>query len=248
MMDHDESGPPLRRSCLLVAGNAPDELKGAGRFPADELIFDLADVARSEKDTARVAIIEALIGHAYGEPIVSVRVNPMDTMWAYRDVVDIVERAGELVDCITIPGVRTPADVEFVDALLRMIEERIDLAHNIAIEAQIGTAQGLTLVGDIVLASDRIEALILDTAGMADALGIAAASDLSTQDVLHPVRMTLLVAARTAGVRAVEAYGDEIRNDAYRRAAKRSRTLGYDGAWCTHPDQVRAANEAFLAV
>jgi citrate lyase beta subunit len=243
-VEHDDLEPPLRRSCLLVAGNAPAHLKGAARFPADELIFDLAGVVTAEKDTARAAIIEALTEQAYGEPIVSVRVNPIDTMWAYRDVVDIVERAGDFVDCITIPGVRSPADVEFVDMLLRMIEERIDLAHNIAIEAQIDSAQGLTLVDDIAFASDRIEALVLDSAGTADALGTAPADG----SLLHPVRMTVLVAARTAGVQAVEAYGHQMRNEMYRAAAERSHALGYDGAWCTHPDQLRAANEVFLEV
>lgn len=244
-MEHDEPPSRLRRSCLLVPGNAPAQLRGAGRFPADELILDIAGVAASEKDTARAAIIDTLSSHAYGEPIVSVRVNAIDTMWAYRDVIDVVERVGDFVDCITIPGVQSPSDVEFVDNLLRMIEDRIDLAHNIGIEAQIGSAQGLTLIDEIAIAAERLEALVFDAGGVAESLGTTGADPLGT---LHAMRVTVLVAARTAGLQAVDLYGGDTRGDTYRAAAERSRMLGYDGAWCTHPEQVGPANELFSAL
>lgn len=246
-MANDEPPAQLRRSCLLVPASDPGLLKGAGRFPADELVLDLAGVARSDKDTAREAIVETLNAQAYGEPILSVRVNPVDTMWTYRDVIDVVERAGDFVDCITVSGVRSPGDVEFVDHLLRMISERIDLAHEIGIEAQIDNAQGLTLIDEIAIASDRLEALVFDAAGMAESLGSPALLDADVHGPLHTVRMTALVAARTAGLQAVDVYGATVRADAYRAAVERSRLLGYDGAWCTHPDQVKHANEVFSA-
>ena len=247
-MEHDEPPSRLRRSCLLVPGNAPTQLRGAGRFPADELILDIAGVAGSEKDTARAAIIDTLGSHAYGEPIVSVRVNAIDTMWAYRDVIDVVERAGDFVDCITIPGVQSPGDVEFVDNLLRMIEDRIDLAHTIGIEAQIGSAQGLTLIDEIAIAADRLEVLVFDAGAVAESLGTASATAADPLGVLHAVRMNALVAARTAGLQAVDHHDTDARGDAYRAAAERSRALGFDGAWCTHPEQIGQANELFSAV
>jgi citrate lyase beta subunit len=245
-MEHDDPPPRLRRSCLLVPGNAPGQLKGAGRFPADELILNLAGTDRSEKDTARAAIIETLSSHAYGEPIVTVRVNAIDTMWAYRDVVDVVERAGDFVDCITIPSVRSPSDVEFVDNLLRMIEERIDLGHSIGIEAQIDSPQGLTLIDEIAIAADRLEALVLDDGGVAESLGTAHAAN--PDGLLDPIRMTVLVAARAADLQAVEVYRLDAHDGSYRAAAEHSRMLGFDGAWCTHPEQVGQANELFSAI
>jgi citrate lyase beta subunit len=245
-MEHDEPPSRLRRSCLLVRGNAPTQLRGAGRFPADELILDIAGVTGSEKDTARATIIDTLGSHAYGEPIVSVRINAIDTMWAYRDVVDVVERAGDFVDCITIAGVQSPGDVEFVDNLLRMIEDRIDLAHSIGIEAQIDSAQGLTLIDEIAIAGDRLEALIFDAAGIAASLGAAHAAD--PPGTLDALRLTVLVAARAAGLQAIDLYGSGVQGDGYRAAAAHSRTLGFDGAWCTHPDQVGQANELFSAI
>ena len=245
-MANDEPPAQLRRSCLLVPANDPGQLKGAGRFPADELVLDLAGVDRSEKDTAREAIVQTLNAQTYGEPIVSVRVNPVDTMWTYRDVVDVVERAGDFVDCITMPGVRSPGDVEFVDHLLRMIEERIDLAHRIGVEAQIDNVHGLSLVDEIAIASDRLEALVFDAGGVAASLGSAVGAD--DHGALHAVRTTVLVAARTADLQAIDVSGARTRGDAYRTAVERSRELGYDGAWCTLPDQVAHANAVFSAV
>jgi citrate lyase subunit beta / citryl-CoA lyase len=247
-MTHEEPPAQLRRSCLLVPARDPGRLKGAGRFPADELVLDLAGLGRADKDTAREAIIETLSTQAYGEQIVSVRINPIDSMWAYRDVIDVVERVGDFVDCITIPGVRSPGDVEFVDKLLRMIEERIDLAHHIGIAAQIDNAQGLTLVDEVAIAADRLEALIFDAGGMAESLGSARTIDADDRGMLHAVRMTVLVAARTAGLQAVDVYGADVTGDAYRAAAEHSRLLGFDGAWCDHPDQVAQANEVFWAM
>ena len=41
----------------------------------------------------------------------SIRINGLDTHYMYRDVVDIVEQAGERLDLIMIPKVGTAADV-----------------------------------------------------------------------------------------------------------------------------------------
>jgi citrate lyase beta subunit len=53
-----------------------------------------------------------------------------------------------------VPQVTSPSDIEFVDTLVGMVEQRIDLAHRIDIEAEIATAQGLALLDEIALASD----------------------------------------------------------------------------------------------
>ena len=56
----------------------------------------------------------------------------------------------------------------------------------------------------------------------------------------------ILVAARAAGVRAIDGpYADFRDHDGFRRSSLVSRALGYDGKWCIHPDQVPVANEVF---
>ena len=244
----DEAGSPFPPvTCVVVQGDQPNQLTGAERFGATQILLDLADVAPSRKDVARAGIAEALESNDYGEALVTVRVNPIDNMWAYRDIVDVVERAGEFLDDIAVPRVTSPSDVEFVDTLVGMIEQRIDLGHRIDIEAEIGTAQGLALLEEISLASDRLTALVLDAKGVLEALGADDDAVKAGDDVLGPIRLRVLVAARAVGLHAVVAPAvDDDNKDAFRAALVRARAQGYDGARCTHPVQVALANEVFV--
>ncbi len=76
-----------------------------------------------DKVQARKNIIEALNDIDWGDKIMSVRINGLDTHYMYRDVVDIVEQAGERLDTILIPKVGTAADVYAVDMMVTQIEE-----------------------------------------------------------------------------------------------------------------------------
>ncbi len=53
----------------------------------------------------------------------AVRVNDVTTGWAYRDVIDVVEQAGQCLDAIVLPKVTGPADVRWLDLLLSQIEQ-----------------------------------------------------------------------------------------------------------------------------
>lgn len=241
-----------RRSCLSVPGSSPKMLAKAPSLPADEVFCDLEDsVAPKQKEAARGNVIEALQAGDWGNKTVAVRVNAIETRWAYRDVVDIVEAAGEHLDCIIIPKVQAPGDVEFVDNLLRMIEDNLGYEHTIGIEAQIENGAGLTLIDDIAHSSDRLETLIFGPGDMAAALGmpslaVGEAIPGYPGDHWHPVLMRILVAARTAGLQAIDGAYAKVRDlDGYRAVARRSATLGYDGKWAVHPGQVDIANEVF---
>ena len=69
-------------------------------------------------------MIEALLGQDWTGCAVSVRVNGLDTHWCYRDVVEVVEQAGDMLDTVLVPKVGSPSDVEFVATLLDQIEQR----------------------------------------------------------------------------------------------------------------------------
>jgi citrate lyase subunit beta/citryl-CoA lyase len=224
----------------------------APSLPADEVFCDLEDsVAPKEKEAARGNVIEALQTGNWGDKTVVVRINAIDTRWAYRDVVDVVEGAGEYLDCIMIPKVQAPGDVEFVDNLLRMIEDSIGYEHTIGIEAQIENGPGLTLIDDIAHASDRLETLIFGPGDMAAALGMPSMTvgetiDEYPGDHWHWVLMRILVAARTAGLQAIDGPYAKVRDlDGYRTVARRAKILGFDGKWVLHPGQIDIANEVF---
>src|SRR6266511_5631025 len=164
-----------RRSCLSVPGSSPKMLAKAPTLPADEVFMDLEDsVAPTAKEEARGNIVRALQeGHWAGKTVV-VRVNGVYTKWCNRDVIEIVENAGQYLDCLMIPKVERASDVTSVADLLRMIEDTIGLDKRIGLEVQIETAAGLTHIDAIASASDRTEALIFGPADMSASLGLPA--------------------------------------------------------------------------
>jgi citrate lyase subunit beta / citryl-CoA lyase len=241
-----------RRSCLAVPGSSPKMLGKAPGLAADEVFLDLEDsVAPGEKEAARGNVVEALRSSDWGEKTVVVRINAIDTRWAYRDVIEVVEGAGEHLDCIMIPKVQAPGDVEFVDNLLRMIEDSKGIEHRIGIEAQIENGPGLTMIDEIAFSSDRLETLIFGPGDMAAALGMPSLTVGETVpeypgDHWHWVLMRILVAARAAGLQAIDGPYAKIRDaEGYREVARRARILGFDGKWVLHPDQIAIANEVF---
>lgn len=241
-----------RRSCLSVPGSSPKMMAKAPTLTADEVFLDLEDsVAPAAKEEARPQVIEALKSGEWGDKTVVVRINAIDTRFAYKDLIEIVEAAGDVIDCIMIPKVQSPNDVTFVDTTLRMIEDTIGLEKRIGIEAQIENPKGLKNIHDIAQASDRLETLIFGPGDMAASMGMP---HLTVGDIVedypgdhwHWVLMEILSAARSAGLQAIDGPYAKIRDlDGYRVVATRSRMLGFDGKWVLHPDQIPIANEIY---
>jgi malyl-CoA/(S)-citramalyl-CoA lyase len=100
-------------------------------------------VAPDDKQQARENVIAALTGQDWSACSVSVRINGLDTHWCYRDIVEVVERAGPHLDTILIPKVGAPADVLFVATMLDQIGAAFGLEPinlHILIETALGMA------------------------------------------------------------------------------------------------------------
>ncbi|MDQ3940426.1 MAG: CoA ester lyase [Actinomycetota bacterium] len=224
----------------------------APTLPADQVFMDLEDsVAPLAKEDARGNVIDALKNNDWGDKTVVVRINSIDTQWAADDLKTIVENAGTYLDCVMIPKVQHAHEVHFVDHLLRMIETNTGLDKRIGIEAQIETATGLKNVHDIAHASDRLETLIFGPADMSASLGLPTVTAGLPMpgypgDHFHWVLETILVAARDAGLQAIDGPYLLIKDlDGFREMAMRARALGYDGKWALHPGQIDVLNEVF---
>jgi citrate lyase subunit beta / citryl-CoA lyase len=224
----------------------------ASTLAADMVFLDLEDsVAPLAKEEARQNIVDALKNSAWGDKTVVVRINSIDTQWAADDLKTVVEGAGRNLDCIMIPKVQHADEIMFVDHMLRMIETNTGLDDRIGIEAQIETATGLKNVHAIARASDRIETLIFGPADMSASLGLpSVTAGLPVPgypgDHWHWVLETILVAARDAGLQAIDGPYLLIKDlDGFREMALRARALGYDGKWALHPGQIDVLNEVF---
>jgi citrate lyase subunit beta / citryl-CoA lyase len=227
-------------------------LTKAPALPADEVFMDLEDsVAPLAKEEARGNVIQALKEGDWTGKTVVVRINGVYTKWCYRDVIEVVENAGQFLDCVMIPKVEYAGDVAFVDNLLRMIEETTGLERRIGVEVQIETATGLRNINDIAVASDRIEDLIFGPADMSASLGLPTVTAGLPMpgypgDHWHHVLSTILIAARHAGLQAIDGPYLLIKDlDGFRDMATRAKALGYDGKWALHPGQIDVLNEVF---
>ena len=245
--------PRSRRTCHAVPGSSERFIAKAVGLQADEIFLDLEDaVAPNEKDAARVRVIESLNTLDFGSKTVVVRVNGTDTPHYYKDLIAVVERAGAKLDAIMVPKVRTPGDVEMTDKLLTQIELATGLeVGRIGIEAQIEDATGLLACEAIATASARMETLIFGPGDYSAAVGIpittiGAAPDGYPGDHLNYVYSRLVVAARAAGIQAIDGPYARVGDDeGLRSRSALARALGLDGKWTIHPGQIEIVNEVF---
>jgi len=217
------------------------------------VFLDLEDAcAPLVKQSARHAVVDALNNGDWGGKTRAVRVNDWTTQWTYRDVITVVEGAGACLDCIMLPKVAGPADIQALDLLLTQIEKAMGLeAGRIGVEAQIESAGGLVNVEAIAASSPRLETIIFGPADFMASVGmrslvVGEQPPGYPADAYHYILMRIMVAARAQNLQPIDGPYLQIRNaDGFRAAARRAAALGFDGKWVLHPGQIAAANEIF---
>ncbi len=235
-----------RRSCLSVPGSSAKMLGKAPGLGADELVLDLEDaVAPERKDEARALVIAALREQAGADGRPAVRINGTASRHCHRDVVALAGTGGDALGSLVLPKAESAGDVAFVDRLLGMVEAETGRARPIGLQVLIETATGLRRIHEIAHASPRVEALIVGYADLGASLGIDASAPYPG-DRWHWVRETALVAARDAGVQAIDGPYLELDDLAGLEAsATHAQALGFDGKWAIHPAQIEPLNRIF---
>ena len=187
------------------------------------------------------------------------RINGLDTPYWYRDVVEVLEDAGERIDQIMIPKVGNAADISPSDALVTAIEAAKGRKKPITFEVIIETAAGIAHVEEIAALRPRLAAMSLGAADFAASMGMQTTGIGGTQenytcrdgqkywaDPWHWAQAAIVAACRTHGVLPVDGpFGDFSDDEGFRAQALRSATLGMVGKWAIHPRQVALANEVF---
>jgi citrate lyase subunit beta/citryl-CoA lyase len=243
-----------RRSCLAVPGSSTKMIDKAKGLQADQVFLDLEDAcAPLAKPGARKNIVAALNEGGWGDKIRVVRVNDLTTHWTYRDVVEVVEGAGDNLDCIMLPKVQSAAQVAWLDLTLTQIEKTMGFeVGKIGIEAQIENARGLLAVDEIAEASPRVQTIIFGPADFMASINMKSLvvgeqpPGYDVGDAYHHILMSILMAARKHDLQAIDGPYLQIKDvEGFRRVAGRSAALGFDGKWVLHPGQLDAANEVF---
>ena len=137
----ERDAAPLYRSKLFLPGSQIKFFEKAAKGPADVVCLDLEDaVAPADKVQARNNVVKALNEVDFGDKIVTVRVNGLDTHLAYRDIIDLVELGGERLDAIMIPKVGVAADLYAVDMLITQASKAVGRKKRIKLEVILETA------------------------------------------------------------------------------------------------------------
>ena len=242
----------LRRSELSTPASSERMIEKAAGSPADLVFLDLEDsVSPNEKVAARAKAIHALKALDWGKKARAVRINDLETEYAYQDIISIVEEAGEYLDLLIVPKVKSARDVWWVDVLLAQIEKRLKRPRRIGLEVLIEEVEAMLNVEEIARASSRLEAIIFGHIDYSASQGIdarLAGNDQDTYpgDLWHYARNRVIIAARAAGIDAIDGpYLDFKNPQGYRRECMRSKALGMAGKWAIHPGQIDIANEVF---
>ena len=227
----------------------------AAESNADVIMLDLEDsVPIDEKKNARTQVIQSLLSLDWSKKTVTVRINSLDTPFAYRDLLEVAEAAGHIIDAVVLPKVNDPADIYFADRLLAGIE----LANNrnpIALEASIETAEGLMRAKEISQASARTKTLVFGIADYSASIGARLVSisghgekeeDLYPGHRWHFALSNMVMHAKACGKMAIDApYGNFKDAVGLRKSAVMACALGCNGKWAIHPSQIDVINEVF---
>ncbi|MDR9411249.1 MAG: CoA ester lyase [Haloquadratum sp.] len=242
----------LRRTQLATPASNEKMMASAADSAADEVFLDLEDsVAPDEKVASRALLIDAATTHAWGEIILSYRMNGLDTPWWYDDIIEVVSAAGAHIDDIVVPKVKSASDIHTVDNLLTQVEVNAGLeVGQIGLEPQIEDGAGMNNVDEIAHASDRLDSIIFGPGDYSAAMGTPGLDIGQFPDYpghyWHYALSRCNHAAKSAGLPCIDGpFADIDDADGFRESCTHANLIGCDGKWAIHPSQIEIANEVF---
>jgi citrate lyase subunit beta/citryl-CoA lyase len=232
----------LRRTMLYVPGNNAGMIRDAGIYRSDCIMFDLEDsVSVYEKDSARFLVFQALTSLEYPGKELVVRINDPHSRIG-RDDIEAMVRIGKVI--IRLPKTESARDVLDCEDLIAGAEKKYGrLAGSTGMMAAIESAAGVLNAKEIALSSKRLTGIAL---GAEDYV-----TDLRTSRSPEGIellfgRSMVLLAARTAGIDAIDTvYSDVNNEEGLRKETALIRQLGFDGKSVINPRQIKIVHEIF---
>lgn len=235
--------PQIRRSCLILPAHVKRFVDKAHTRCADAVCLDLEDaVAPHQKAEARACLRDAIPSVGQNGADVVVRVNN-DWNLIFDDL-DAAVVPG--VSCIKIPKVESAAEVHAIDRLIEDRERRQGMPPRaITLAVSLESANALLRDEEIAAASPRVAYISSASEDFATDMEI----ELTDEGwELFWGKARLVLVARVHNIQALGMIGrvsDYTDLETFRQSALRGRRLGFRGASCIHPDQVKILNEVF---
>nr|WP_300093962.1 citrate (pro-3S)-lyase subunit beta [Sedimentibacter sp.] len=232
----------LRRTMMYVTGNNPANIMEAHLYGSDSIMFDLEDsVSLKEKDSARFLVYNALKTMDYGNVETVVRINGLDTPFG-KDDLEAMVRAQP--DIIRLPKTETKQDIIDVDNMIGEIEKQIGLeVGTTKIMAAVESPLGVMNAYEIATASKRLVAIAI---GAEDFVTNMKTTRSPEGIELLAARSNLLMAARAAGIYALDTVYTNIKDDdGFMDEVKLIKQLGFDGKSVIHPRQIGMVHKIY---
>lgn len=236
----------ILRSLLFVPADSEKKLAKSQSSPADALILDLEDsVAAQNRPKAR-GLVKEFLKDKHSQSI-WVRINPLGSEDFIRDVESVVvsNPAG-----LVIPKPDGPQTLREIDNHISTREAKAGVHHGdikllpVATE----TPEAVLTLGEYRNPPPRLAAMSWGAEDLSAALGAATNRDENGEFLfVHKmVRALVLIAAKAAGVDAIETLHADFRDaKGLERVARAAQREGFSGMLAIHPDQVETINAAF---
>ena len=226
---------------MFIPGNNPGMMQDAFIYAPDAIMLDLEDsVTMAEKDAARLLVYNALKTIDYGNIEMVVRINPLNTPYGKKDI-EAVVKAG--VHVVRMPKTETADEVREVEHEIERVEQEIGCLGRTQIMAAIESALGIVNAYEIAVASKRMMGIAL---GAEDYCANLKTQRTPGGDELRLARETIVVAARAAGIDALDTvYSNLDDMETFRKEVEFIKTLGFDGKSIINPRQIDIVNEVF---
>ena len=217
-------------------------MRDAHIYGSDSLMFDLEDsVSMAEKDAARELVYQALKTIDYGSTEIVVRINPLDTPYGRADVEAMVAAGAHV---LRMPKTETAKDITDCEAVIEEMEKKYgrpvgDTLMMAAIEGALGVINAY----QIATSSKRLIGIAL---GAEDFCANMKCQRTLSGAELQLARQTIVLAARAAGIDALDTvYSDVNNEEQLRYEAQLVKDLGFDGKSVINPRQIAPVHEVF---
>ncbi|MGY6270120.1 HpcH/HpaI aldolase/citrate lyase family protein [Achromobacter denitrificans] len=233
----------LIRSFLLAPANRPDLLAKFPRFGADCCVIDMEDGTPAADKAAARAALPGAVGEIRGggyTGLLTVRVNEPGSP-LYLD--DLAAAFGAGIDGVVIPKVEDPGQLWPAYHHISRLAAASPRQERRFIVCGIESARGVQGAARLCRPDLGVGAVYFGAEDYASNIGGRRTPEGRE---IYTARSMVVMAAKGAGIQAIDQAVVDIRNDAqYLADAAAGRELGYEGKTCVTPGQVKLAHDVF---
>lgn len=231
-----------RRALLYVPGDDRHKIEKAISLGVDSIILDIEDgVALNCKEEARNGILKALTELNFGKSEKLVRINPVSSGMAMKDLERVLVRRP---DGIVLPKVDSGQTVRRVSKEIQKVERKMGWkSGSIQMIAICESPQAILNLQEICSSDPRLDAIIFGGEDLAADIG-ATRSPEGWE--IFVARSMVVLHTAAAGLQAIDLVCTDFKdNKQLKVEALQGVQMGFSGKQIIHPTQVQVVQEAF---